>query len=469
MEADRVAGGALEASLASGKSSERVAGAAVGTGAGAVSRNRRAWRRLLVIGVAVFAASVAGRVGLDLASSSQPGSMLDLQIYRWAGLVVRHSGDLYGSHFPNHHLRFTYPPITALIFAMLSLLPMPVLGWLFTVAGIMSLAVVFWLAWGVLGYKPPAMRAAVTLLAAGIALWLGPVRQTLGFGQVNLLLMLVIIADFRLPDSSWAKGAGVGLAAGFKLTPLIFIPYLLLTRRFRAAGVSLGTFALTIIASLVLLPNQSSQFWFGGLFLNSGRTGNNAYVGNQSLNGALARLLGSESAARPYWLVVSVVVAALGLLLAAKWARRGSEMIGILTCALTGLLISPVSWAHHWVWVAPAIAVVIDLAVRHGPLLSSPQDALREPGRARRWLPWAYGSLALALAMPFFTVPESLVPMSAAQGHGTHGIQLLTGNVYVIVGLVVLGLLGLASIRVSMNLSSLTGSRMRSERTFRRA
>jgi alpha-1,2-mannosyltransferase len=409
-----------------------------GAGAGGASPNRLSHRRLLVLGIAVFAASAGGRLVIELISSGQRWGMLDLQVYRWGGLMIRHSGELYRGHFPYHHLRFTYPPMAALMFAVLSAIPMPALGLIFTAASIASLAAVFWLTLGMLGHRRSAVRAGVTLIAAGVALWLGPVQQTLGLGQVNLMLMLVIMADFALPEGSWAKGAGVGLAAGFKLTPLIFVPYLLLTRRFRAAAVSLGAFALTIVASLLLLPAEASQFWFDRLFLDSGRAGNNAYVGNQSLNGTLARLLGSDLAARPYWLAAAVVVGALGLLLAAWWARHGYEVIGILTCALTGLLISPISWAHHWVWIAPAIAVAIELAVR-----SSPRAVVRDPGRARRWLPWAYGSLAVALAVPFLAVPESLVPASIAQGHGAHGIQLLAGNGYVIVGLVVLCLLGL--------------------------
>jgi alpha-1,2-mannosyltransferase len=438
MEAGPVAGALEAGSPGSRERSELPAGQAQGAGVGAVPRNRHGQRRLLVIGIAVFAASAAGRMVIELISSGQHWSMLDLRVYRWGGLIVRHSGDLYGSQFPYHHLRFTYPPIAALMFAALAAFSMPVLGLIFTIASITSLTAVFWLTLGMLGYRRSAVRAAVTLFAAGVALWLGPVQQTLGLGQVNLMLMLVIIADFCLPGGSWAKGAGVGLAAGLKLTPLIFLPYLLLTRRFRAAGISAAVFALTIAASLLLLPSQSNQFWLAGLFLNSGRTGNVAYVGNQSLNGTLARLLGSVSAAQPYWLAAAVVVGALGLLLAARWARRGYEIVGILTCALTGLLISPVSWAHHWVWIAPAIVVAVELAVR-----SSPKAVIRDAGRAGRWLPWAYGSLAVALAMPFFAVPESLVPASIAQGHGAHGLQLLTGNVYVIVGLVLLCLLGL--------------------------
>jgi alpha-1,2-mannosyltransferase len=395
-----------------------------------------------MIGIAVFAASIAGRVGLDLAASSQRWSMLDFQIYRWAGLVVRHSGDLYGSDFPYHRLRFTYPPMTALIFAALSVVPVSILRWLFTAASIVSVGAGLWLTLGALGYRRSALRAGVTLIAAGVTLWLAPVQQTLGLGQVNLVLMLIIIADFCLPDTARAKGVGVGLAAGFKLTPLIFIPYLLLTRRFRAAGVSAATFALTVVVSLVLLPSQSSKFWFGGLFLSPHRTGNNAYVANQSLHGTLSRLIGDTPAAQASWVVLSIIVGVFGLLLAARWARRGYEMIGVLICALTGLLVSPVSWTHHWVWAAPALVVVADVLARRGI----------------RRLPLAYWFCAVALVAPFFVLPQSLVPASIVQGHGARGIQLLSSNLYVITGLAVLCI-------AAIHLSHRTRTARRSPRT----
>ena len=232
------------------------------------------------------------------------------------------------------------------------------------------------------------------------------------------------------PDTARLKGAGVGLAAGVKLVPLIFIPYLLLTRRFRAAGVSLAAFALTIAISLLLLPRQAGKFWMGRLFLDSGRAGNVAYVGNQSVHGALARLAGSQPAAHPYWLAVCAAVAAAGLLLAAWAARRGHEMTGILTCALTGLLSSPVSWAHHWVWAAPALAVSADAAAR-----------LRVP--SARWRRWARWCAWAALAAPFFVLPEGLVPAIAVQGAREHGAELVTSNLYVLDGLVALPAVGL--------------------------
>lgn len=416
------------------------------------ARDLRIQRWVVTLATVAFTVSVAATfVTLALATSGKRSPMIDLQIYRWAGLLAVHSGDIYGGYFPHRHLPFTYPPMAALVFAVMAAIPMSALRWLVTVTSLFCLIATLWLTWGMLGYRRSA-RAGATLAAASVALWLAPVLQTLWLGQINLILMFVIVADLCLPDAARIKGVGVGLAAGFKLVPLIFIPYLLLTRRFRAAGVSLATFALTIASSQVLLPRQSQKFWLGRLFLDSSRLGNIAYVGNQSLHGALARLMSSQSAEQAYWLVISVVIGVAGLLLAAWTARRGYEMMGILTCGLTGLLISPISWSHHWVWVAPALVVAVDVAVR----ICAPSWPSTRPkhgmgrlvswkwsGRWRRWVRWC----ALAtLAAPFFVLPEGLVPTIVVQGTGAHGIELVTGNLYVIDGLVALCVVGLTTV-----------------------
>jgi alpha-1,2-mannosyltransferase len=278
---------------------------------------------------------------------------------------------------------------------------------------------------------------------AGLALWLGPVQQTLYFGQINLILMLIVVADLSLPDTNRFKGIGVGLAAGFKLTPLIFVAYLLFTRRFRAAAVALATFALTILISFVLLPTQSRRYWVNGLFLNSHRAGSNEAVTNQSLNGALTRLTGSLATAHPYWLAASVIIGLGGLLLAARASRQGREMLGILTCALTGLLISPISWVHHWVWIAPVLVVAADMAIRAGApgagrLLSERRSSLW------RWAAWAG---VVAIAVPFCFLPPALVPRDTIRDISRHPAPLLTGDLYVISGLVLLCLAGLVILR----------------------
>jgi alpha-1,2-mannosyltransferase len=319
------------------------------------------------------------------------------------------------------------------LFAVLAVINMHIVKVLVIAASVASLAGVLWLTWGRLGYGRSARRLSATLCAAALALWLEPVRQTLSFGQVNLVLMLIVVADLCLPDGRWWKGVGVGLAAGFKLTPLIFIPYLLLTRRYRAAAVATATFGLTIAISLVALPAAAEHYWLDGLFLNPNRLGGIRYIGNQSLNGALLRLLGSGAAVQPYRLVAEAVVAIAGLLLAAWVSRRGQEMAGILICALTGLLVSPVSWSHHWVWIAPALVVLADVAA----------GARRPAGRRWRWAAW----LAVAAVVAVFSGVLWAVPASAVQGHVMTGPQQLIGDLYVLAGLVSLGVIAVLMAR----------------------
>jgi alpha-1,2-mannosyltransferase len=384
----------------------------------------------------LFAISVAALLAVFRAFAQHPWSVLDLHIYLWGGGLIRHSHDPYLYTYPHNNLYFTYTPLAGGLFALLSVMNVQVVNVLLEIASVASLVGVLWLTWGALGYPRSRQRLSATLCVAAVALWLEPVRQTLSFGQVNLVLMVIIVADLCVPDSRWWKGIGIGLAAGFKLTPLIFIPYLLLTRRYRAAAVATATFGLTIAGSLLLLPKASRHYWFGGLVLNSNRIGNVRYVGNQSVNGALLRLFGHAAADQPYRLAVMAAVAVGGLLLAAWVSRRGLEMPGILICALTGLLVSPVSWTHHWVWVAPALVVLVDLAA------------------GRQWLSavggwrWAGWSGAVAVAVLFsgllWIVPASVPGVPArdqpVQGYGMTWSQQLIGNTYVLAGMLSLGI-----------------------------
>jgi alpha-1,2-mannosyltransferase len=395
---------------------------------------RLTWARAAAPAAVLFVLSLALLVILFQTLSSQPWSMLDLRVYLWGGALVRHSQDPYLYSY-DHYLHFTYTPEAAGFFALISHINVQVVKGLVTAASIASLLGALWMTSGALERWRTGGRLGVTLGIGAVALWLEPVRQTLSFGQVNLLLMVLIIADLCLPDSRWWKGAGVGLAAGFKLTPLVFIPYLLLTRRFRAAAVATATFALTIAVSVALLPRASEHYWFDGLFLNPHRLGNVAYVGNQSLYAALVRLCGSPAAAQPYQLAVVAVVGTGGLLLAAWASQRGQEMVGILVCALTGLLVSPVSWSHHWVWIAPILLVLADLATRPLPL-----------PHARRWRLACWVGIAVVAAV--FSGVLWTVPSPAVQGRVMTGPEQFVGDLYVlaaILGLaVVAGLLALA-------------------------
>lgn len=385
-------------------------------------RPRPSWAPDPAVAAAVLAISLPAVLAVTETFTRTQGSMLDLRVYLWGGAFAAHAQNPY-QHVFRHFLYFTYTPFAAALFAVLVPLNLMLTRWLITAVSVASLLAVVWLTWGSLGHPRSHGRVGWTLAATAVVVWIEPIRQTLSYGQVNLILMLLIVADLCMPDSRWWKGVGVGIAAGFKLTPLIFIPYLILTRRFRAAAVSAATFAVTVLGSAVLMPGAAHDYWLNGLFLDPNRIGNVRYIGNQSLYGAIARLAGSTTAARPYQIVAVAVVGTAGLLIAAWAARRGHEMVGILTCALTGLLVSPVSWSHHWVWVAPMLVVLAHLATSPAALHSD----------RRRQLACWLGIVAIAAV---FSGVLWLMPAAAVQGHVMTGPEQLLGDIYVLAGLI---------------------------------
>jgi alpha-1,2-mannosyltransferase len=151
-----------------------------------------------------------------------------------------------------------------------------------------------------------------------------------------------VLYDLSLPDTSRHKGAAIGLAAGLKLTPAIFVIYLLITRRYRAAATAAAVFAATVVAGFAIMPASSAHYW-DATFLDPGRVSPIQNVENQSLLGAMSRTLHTSD------------VGQLWLPLAARAQRTGNEAVGFSLCAITGLLISPISWTHHWVIAVPVL------------------------------------------------------------------------------------------------------------------
>lgn len=226
---------------------------------------------------------------------------------------------------------------------------------------------------------------------------------------------------------------------GGELTPAIFIPYLLLTRRYRAAATATVTFGLTIAVSFAVLPAQARQYWLGGLFLRQQRVGYPDMLPDQSLDGVLSRLAASGNGSVWFpWLVAVAIVGTAGLMLAVLAHNRGLGLLGIVTCAVTGLLISPISWDHHWVWI-----VLLPVAAL---------TAVRKNDAADR-MPRAFGAAclvalsALFLDYPIFSGTTVSAHSAALDGliWGTygnpdhwHGSQLIFGNLYALAGLAML-------------------------------
>jgi alpha-1,2-mannosyltransferase len=405
---------------------------------------------------------------------------VDLAVYRSGGLIVRHVRPLYDPHltaplydwigYGKLHLPFTYTPFAAIAFAVISFVPWWLSQQLSVAVDILALLIALWLTLGGLGYRKDKTRLAVTLLGAGAVFWTEPVLRTMYLGQVNLVLMALIIWDLCQPDtrpgtgkSRWWKGFGTGIAAGIKLVPLIFIPYLLLARKFRQAAMACAGFAVTVLLGFVILPGDSRTWWFDGLFFQGGRTGFTGWAGNQSLDGLITRLTGSINGARPAWIAAAVVIGAVGVTAAALLDRKGYPLPGLLMAALTGLLVSPISWDHHWVWIAPGALVAAHYAV-----LAFKGRAIK---RGNKGAAWGLGILAAGIIAWFGAWPARLFTAKLHLGNDSLGLlwipkntnpvyyqwygdkpwfteyhwhiaAIIAGNAYVLAGLALFGLLG---------------------------
>jgi alpha-1,2-mannosyltransferase len=300
--------------------------------------------------------SAAGSIAVAIRASA--GHQIDFDIYRMG------AGHVLGSHLYDTRLsrllmggsrgmRFNYPPFAALLFWPFTLLSVSTGQLVWSVVNVILLAALVAVSIEIVRPEWPRQRAWII---AGIALFptlrLDPALLNLNYGQVNLVITLMVLTDLTR-KTALPRGVLAGIAAAIKLTPLIFIPFLFLTRQFRAGVTAIISFLLCTLGAFAIAPSASRQYWPAGL-LDTKRSGNILYISNQDLQSALHRIVG---AAPPRALVASAVaIFAIGGLVAAAGAYRvSSPVLGVITCAATGLIISPVSWAHHYVWIVPAL------------------------------------------------------------------------------------------------------------------
>jgi alpha-1,2-mannosyltransferase len=287
---------------------------------------------------------------------------VDMEVYRAGGLTVLHGMPLY-DHGLVASLMFTYTPFAAIIFAPLALLPLVGTEIVYTIVTLFLLLFAVARCWRWMGYRRDRSVVGIVLLVTVLALMFEPVRTTLYLGQINVLLLAIVLGDLlRTRKSNW-MGVGVGIAAGIKLTPLIFIPYLLLTKRFTAAAVATASFVGTIAAGFVFKPHDAWSYWFGEKFADVARVGDVWSTGNQTLRGFLARLVSPPQATQSLWLVLVVLVAALGMGAAMLAHRRGEELLAVTLVGLCSTASSPYSWSHHWVWFVPLAIFVLHRAL----------------------------------------------------------------------------------------------------------
>jgi alpha-1,2-mannosyltransferase len=202
---------------------------------------------------------------------------------------------------------------------------------------------------------PPLLIALGLFLAA---LELEPVTATLDFGQINLIIMWLITEDVLRRKGNRAGGALLGIATGIKLIPGLFIVLLALTRRVREAVIALAATAMTVAAGFLFQPDQAWRYWTG-IAYDPSRVGGVAFISNQSLNGVITRFT-QPGGSRPVWILLSVVTLAVCLWGARRLWMHEMRLLSLAVVATATLLISPISWSHHWVWLIVVLAALLD-------------------------------------------------------------------------------------------------------------
>ena len=288
----------------------------------------------------------------------------DLDVYRHAGSAFLRGDSLYSPAFATHlatHLPFTYPPFAAALATLLLLAPGSQVALLWAVAEIAMLAWCVRVTFARVQARCQWSDLTVVLLT-GLLLYTRPVFDHLGDGQVDILLMTLCLADSVTPQTRWPRGVLVGVATAVKLVPGIFIPYLWVTGRLRAAATAVGTFIVCEVLAGLATPRDSQRYWTHLVF-DTERPGFTAGYKNQSLRGIGLRILPAPG--RTVLLAaIAVLVVLAGLTFARRLHRRGDVVAGATAVGLVGVLASPVSWIHATVWIIPAIGALLDRAAR---------------------------------------------------------------------------------------------------------
>jgi len=309
------------------------------------------------------------------------GRHIDLEVYRFGVQAWLAGGDMYGTlpETSDHiTLPFIYPPFAAIV-----LLPLAVAPWLLAWSALLALStaalgltffVVARRLWPS-GGRGGALSVASIALPLALAVQPGkaidfsrpappipafalePVMQTIEFGQVNLLLMALVALDVLVVRTRWPRGLLIGIAAAIKLTPAAFVLYFLLRRDYRAAAVAAVSTAVVTGLAFLIAPGPSWKFWLDN---PAGGVSGSPFFTDQNFQAVLARAGVDGTLKTVLWLALSVGLLAL----AVPAIRRAPAPLALMATAGVALLVSPTSWSHHWVWVAPFLLVAAASAWR---------------------------------------------------------------------------------------------------------
>ncbi len=303
---------------------------------------------------------------------------IDIDVYRMGGRAWLDGKPLYadGAMFETRaglELPFTYPPLAAIVFAPFALLSLSAASATITVTTFVLLIASTVIVLTRLDVWPqssitsePAWLRRCWLAAAIVApalVYLEPIRANFDFGQINVVLMTLVIADCIPRRTPWPRGILLGIAIALKLTPAVFVLYFVLRRDTRALIVTAASAAVATLIGFLFAWRDSVEYWTDTV-RNTDRIGTATLNTNQNIAGTLARLGLGEGERFVLWTLLCFVVLGVTIWAARRLLRAGEPALALICVAMFGLVVSPVSWSHHWVWALPTVLVCAVVAYR---------------------------------------------------------------------------------------------------------
>ncbi|WP_327088393.1 glycosyltransferase 87 family protein [Nonomuraea sp. NBC_01738] len=324
------------------------------TGGAVSSVRRRWWAWALAALVVVLAAAPLVVTWLTNADDQR---LVDLDVYRTGGQMVLDGRPVYDFFTPAPQLLpFTYPPISVLLAVPLAMMSWDAAQWVWTAGVFVALGVTVWFAFRrTLEGKKYAPWLFAALMVA--CTYLMPIRDQVRFGQVDILLVALCLADCMAKRPWWPRGFLIGLATAVKLTPGVFLIYLLVTKQWKTFWMASFAAALLTLLPFAVIPQDAADFWFSAL-LDPERLGSNAATTNQSLRGMLIRLYLPDALTTVLWLALVALVAWYGFRGAYRAYQAKDTLTAVALVGLMAVLLSPVAWIHHLAWIVVVLGAL---------------------------------------------------------------------------------------------------------------
>jgi len=283
---------------------------------------------------------------------------LDLRVNREAAASFLAGHNPYLLHFTSYGLPWTYPPFALLVLSPLSFGSIHLIEALWWLCNFAAMFAILYIAISAVFQRSRATNLAIaTFVTPVLSLALEPVRSNTTNGQINVLLFLLVILDI-VRVRGRGRGVLIGLAAAIKLTPLIYLLLFVITRDRRSLLRGIVTFMTAELIAYLALPKESVHFWSSEIF-HPGLTGTVGSLRNQSLNGLLHRWPFPHDGMTLLWIFFVLLTLSVGTSLAKRLANAGLTIDAVIALGLTGELISPISWTHHWIWVVLIPVLVV--------------------------------------------------------------------------------------------------------------